>query len=337
MVRKGTKRQRNDSTVTSRRDIQQGIGWTKVDVGLEKDDLGDGGQENRNHYDDAKLASRAGYDLEADTSENPGVFLGLEVLDGNQYKIINDEKTGTKQFFVIPRGSATDDNLAKQVHADESEADPPAKNSKLKEKKKKKKKPKKKPDPNEESLGDVSKIGTELVQAENGDQDQLAKKQEQLALIQSQWMSAAGGASLHPKLYDALLQNKWLNPTPIQAAVLPAAILGRRNIVGAAPTGSGKTLAFLLPIYQYLLDQHDEQLHLDMPSTRTLQALILTPTRELALQIHTEAEKLWKGHIGTLVGGLALPKQHRVLDKNRPAVITATPGRLWELVCKVYA
>jgi superfamily II DNA/RNA helicase len=87
---------------------------------------------------------------------------------------------------------------------------------------------------------------------------------------------------------------------------------------------------------------------------KKLQALILTPTRELAIQIQVEASKLlcWGGGdsdsewmsysqkqqgsskqwIGSIVGGLAHVKQARVLDKDRPAVLVGTVGRLWELV-----
>ena len=125
-------------------------------------------------------------------------------------------------------------------------------------------------------------------------------------------------------------------PTPIQSATLPASILGRRDIVGAAPTGSGKTLSFGLPILQYLLEtctcatdgrrRGVQQL--------PLQALILTPTRELALQVTCELQKVSLNtiKIGTIVGGFAEVKQRRTLEKVKPSILVATPGRLWELV-----
>lgn len=329
MPRNGKKRPRSASGVARREEERIASGWKKVEVGLEKDDIVSGGKTiDRNHYDDKTLSARASHDLEADPTEHPGVFLGLEVLDGSQYKIITDEKTGTKQFFVLGAGNlgtSSEDRVVKDVEL----------GPKKKKKKKKKRSESKDNTSNADDVIPKQQSGSSTAHSvqEQNDEAKDPQHEEQLVLIQSQWMPATGGATFHPRLYDALLQNKWFSPTPIQAAVLPAAILGRRNIVGAAPTGSGKTLAFLLPIYQYLFDQKDLQNEdLEKTSRKPLQALILTPTRELALQIHTEAEKLWKGQIGTLVGGLAVAKQQRVLDKNRPSVITATPGRLWELV-----
>jgi superfamily II DNA/RNA helicase len=92
---------------------------------------------------------------------------------------------------------------------------------------------------------------------------------------------------------------------------------------------AGKTLAFLLPVLQYLLERRDDE---TMSNDRTLQALILAPTRELAMQIHRECSDLVPGQIGTIVGGLAMSKQQRVLQKNRPPIIVGTVGRIWELV-----
>jgi ATP-dependent RNA helicase DDX24/MAK5 len=148
--------------------------------------------------------------------------------------------------------------------------------------------------------------------------------------MQTAWMVATGGVELHPTLCASLLSQKFWTPTPIQSATLPASILGRRNIVGAAPTGSGKTLAYLLPILQSLLSQESE--------TRVLQALVLTPTRELALQVSRECDLLAgeKRLSATIVGGLALAKQQRVLEKNKPPILVATPGRLWELVSNTF-
>lgn len=164
-------------------------------------------------------------------------------------------------------------------------------------------------------------------------------------------------------------------PTPIQAATLPAALLGQRktNIVGAAPTGSGKTLAYLLPILQGLFsgrdpdrtvaaanDDDDDNNAPPPPPQMLLQALILTPTRELARQVHAACGEFLadfnamvtatkntttvtnsmhtnnthtnKIACGCITGGLAVAKQARILNVIRPAILIATPGRLWELV-----
>jgi len=85
---------------------------------------------------------------------------------------------------------------------------------------------------------------------------------------------------LSPALAQAAARAGWVAPTAIQCAVVPA-ILQRRDVLGTAPTGSGKTAAFVLPLLQRLLA--DPGLLDERP--RRLRALILAPTRELALQI----------------------------------------------------
>jgi hypothetical protein len=82
---------------------------------------------------------------------------------------------------------------------------------------------------------------------------------------------------LHPDLLRTLTQRGHLQPTPIQAAALPAALAGR-DLIGAAVTGSGKTLAYVLPILQHLL-------HTAPETPRPVRALVLVPTRDLALQV----------------------------------------------------
>ena len=163
--------------------------------------------------------------------------------------------------------------------------------------------------------------------------------------IQTTWSISAQGVTLHSTLCRGLHLLNYTYPTPIQSATLPAAILGRRDIVGAAPTGSGKTLSYGLPILQWLLESggavNDSQNNQQTQSKQKqlpLQALILTPTRELALQVTDELKKVsCKAiSIGTIVGGFAEVKQKRMLDKVRPQIVVATPGRLWELVsCSV--
>ena len=81
-----------------------------------------------------------------------------------------------------------------------------------------------------------------------------------------------------------------------------------------------------MPILEFLLQKDEDQLE------QKIHALILTPTRELALQVQRECNKLAIGKCGTLVGGMAPQKQERVLKKNKPPIIIATPGRLWEMV-----
>ena len=165
-------------------------------------------------------------------------------------------------------------------------------------------------------------------------------QQDQVAITQLQttWSISAPGVSLHDTLCKGLHALNYTYPTPIQSSTLPAAILGRRDIVGAAPTGSGKTLSYGLPILQHLLDTGDASaadVTGDGNQTKLpLQALILTPTRELAIQVTDELKKVCCKcvSVGTIVGGFAEVKQRRTLEKVRPPIIVGTPGRLWELV-----
>ena len=148
---------------------------------------------------------------------------------------------------------------------------------------------------------------------------------------------------LHPLLLKAIRAHlKFTSPTPIQEKVLHPAIKGRMDIVGAAETGSGKTLAFGLPILQRLMqDKEEEKWYEDYPDEekpgkgkKHLRALIVTPTRELALQVAKMLSDLaiyTDIQIAAIVGGMAKQKQERVL-KKQPEIIVATPGRLWELI-----
>jgi ATP-dependent RNA helicase DeaD len=109
----------------------------------------------------------------------------------------------------------------------------------------------------------------------------------------------------------------WTEPTPIQSKVIPALLEGR-DIAGQAQTGSGKTGAFAIPI----VERVDRTVH-------TIQALVLSPTRELALQI-TEVFRTLAGprvKIVTLFGGQPIERQIAALRKGAHVVV-ATPGRL---------
>lgn len=118
-------------------------------------------------------------------------------------------------------------------------------------------------------------------------------------------------------------------PTPIQQATIPAAIDDRLNIYGAAPTGSGKTLAFAIPIVTHIFNDKT------LDQNGSLKSIMLTPTRELAVQIKNHVENICKYNqikVALIVGGLAIQKQERILSKKRPDILVATPGRLWEII-----
>jgi len=110
-----------------------------------------------------------------------------------------------------------------------------------------------------------------------------------------------------------------IHPTPIQERALPVVMAGK-DLIGQAQTGTGKTLGFVLPI----LEKID-------PSASRIQALIVTPTRELALQITEEVKKLIEDHVELEVlavyGGQDVEKQLKKLNRNIQIVV-GTPGRL---------
>lgn len=109
--------------------------------------------------------------------------------------------------------------------------------------------------------------------------------------------------------------------TPIQAATIPL-ILGGRDICGSAITGSGKTAAFTLPLLERLLYRPT--------GVFTTYVLIITPTRELAVQIHsviTDLAKFMDIQVALIVGGFSVQVQMAMLDA-RPEIVVATPGRI---------
>ncbi|MDG2305004.1 MAG: DEAD/DEAH box helicase [Candidatus Binatia bacterium] len=125
--------------------------------------------------------------------------------------------------------------------------------------------------------------------------------------------------NLIPALTDAVADLGFSEPTPIQAKAIPVALEGR-DLIGCASTGTGKTAAFLLPILQRLNGAKPDG----------CRALILSPTRELALQIDEQALALGY-YVGlsavAVVGGVDMRPQERAL-KAGSDMIVATPGRL---------
>ncbi len=127
-------------------------------------------------------------------------------------------------------------------------------------------------------------------------------------------------------LLDAIAERGFSIPTPIQAEMIPFLLTEDRDVTGLAQTGTGKTAAFGLPILQKL-DLH----------SRSSQALILTPTRELGIQVAREIADYGRNLVGlrttTVYGGAPFGPQVRDL-KAGPHIITATPGRLKDLLDK---
>jgi ATP-dependent RNA helicase RhlE len=142
---------------------------------------------------------------------------------------------------------------------------------------------------------------------------------------------------LSPALLRALSAKGYDAPTPIQAAAIPAALTGR-DVLGSAQTGSGKTAAFVLPILQRL----ENSAPVKTAKTRTVKALILVPTRELAAQVgetvRSFADHLPHGpHVASALrvsiffGGVSINPQMMGL-RGGTDIVVATPGRLLDLI-----
>jgi len=128
-------------------------------------------------------------------------------------------------------------------------------------------------------------------------------------------------------LLRALNAANYTVPTPIQARTIPALLQGR-DVLGIAQTGTGKTAAFALPVLQHL---HESKERAQPKSPR---ALVLAPTRELAVQIARSFDTYGRGlglRLCTVVGGLGYGRQIETLSRGVDILI-ATPGRLLDLV-----
>lgn len=128
-------------------------------------------------------------------------------------------------------------------------------------------------------------------------------------------------------IQKALKEEGYQKPTPIQQQAIPHALEGR-DVLGCAQTGTGKTAAFAIPVLQNLLKVISPNGH------RKIKTLVLTPTRELAIQIG-ESFKAYSRHVkvrGTVIfGGVSQKPQEKRL-KNGIDILVATPGRLLDLM-----
>jgi ATP-dependent RNA helicase DDX24/MAK5 len=145
-------------------------------------------------------------------------------------------------------------------------------------------------------------------------------------------VSAWEGLEISPTTLSQLARLKFSEPTPIQAAAIPAIKQGH-DVIGKAVTGSGKTLAFGVPIFEHWLQ--NQKPPSEAKTTAPILALILAPTRELALQLNRHLNELCIGlesrpRISAVTGGLSIYKQRRLLE--HADIVVATPGRLWEVM-----
>ncbi len=130
---------------------------------------------------------------------------------------------------------------------------------------------------------------------------------------------------LSAALQQKLAAAQFITPTPIQASAIPPALAGK-DVIGTAQTGTGKTLAFLIPIIEMLHREPSRQTH----------ALVLLPTRELAMQVHEQYEKLRAKAMpraALIIGGVPEKTQIHALRAGSGLVI-ATPGRLQDLLSR---
>jgi ATP-dependent RNA helicase RhlE len=133
---------------------------------------------------------------------------------------------------------------------------------------------------------------------------------------------------LIPSLLRALTEEGYEKPTPIQSQAIPPALKGR-DILGCAQTGTGKTAAFAIPVLQQLEENPDQS-----SNRRNPLALIVTPTRELALQIGESFDvygKYTSIKSTVIFGGVKQGAQTDALRRS-PQIVIATPGRLLDLI-----
>ena len=294
--------------------------WKKVDIAL----LSEPTNSTQNHNDDAPSASSS-KELEAGEA-GVAMFFGLEMIHGDEYTVTSDGK-----LQPCVKQKATDCKLDsnEQVHkskkrkADarmkDSKDEPPtagdnsssAETEAKKPKKKKKKKKRQKISAQEEETVDNKSTPEETVAAAT------TTTGANMERLQTCWMMATGGVQLHSQLCTSLLQQDFWTPTPIQAATLAPAILGRRNIVGAAPTGSGKTLGLPLahtPITTIISNSNNSNVIAGIDFDAHTGIGIASESR---MSIVATVGNPKKHQCATLVGGLALAKQARMLQQHR--------------------
>ncbi|KAI5949731.1 ROK1 [Candida theae] len=136
-----------------------------------------------------------------------------------------------------------------------------------------------------------------------------------------------GRFQIDKKLLSNLIDNDFIEPTPIQCESIPIS-LSNRDLIACAPTGSGKTLAFLIPLVQQLITRQTGK-------NFGVRGLIISPTNELAVQIFQELDTLVKGKnltIGILSKQLASKLNNDIVKASKYHIIVSTPLRLIDVV-----
>ncbi|XP_055859003.1 ATP-dependent RNA helicase DDX24 [Episyrphus balteatus] len=305
-------------------------------------------------------------------SDDGGGFeglIGLEVLENydkalvgkekKKRRISNKEKKQLKSKITVEKRKLTEHNLD-TIENDDINT-PPSKKSKKKN----------------EKLNQKQIPGRFVLLNLPNSEDEGSDRGEESDMIGE--LNGWDGLGVPYPILKSLVERGFKSPTEIQARTLPAAILGKKDILGAAETGSGKTLAFGIPIlagimelkaknsrfgirkpikevskrenrkdrenlspsreelsvYPILPQEEEDQITgNNKDNYKPLYAVVLTPTRELAVQVrdHLAAAAQYTGiKVDAVFGGLSIAKQERVL-KSCPEIVVATPGRFWELL-----
>ena len=172
---------------------------------------------------------------------------------------------------------------------------------------------------------DVAAWTPEMVEQKRIDLDGIQVRGKNCPKPIEKWSQFGMPNGVHEVIKKVL---KYEIPTPIQAQAIPA-IMSGRDVIGIAKTGSGKTIAFLLPMFRHIKDQRPSQ------GQEGPIGLIMTPTRELALQIFRECKhfsKILGLRVSCCYGGA--PIRDQIADLKRGAeIIICTPGRMIDLLC----
>ncbi|GAB4022215.1 MAG: DEAD/DEAH box helicase [Bdellovibrio sp.] len=132
--------------------------------------------------------------------------------------------------------------------------------------------------------------------------------------------------NINKEILKALDEMGFENPSEIQEKAIPALLETGRDFIGQAQTGTGKTAAFVIPILQKINF-----------SSRDVQAIILAPTRELAVQVESEIQKIGKFMnvvSACIYGGVSYEKQIKALRNDQPHIVVGTPGRVLDMINK---
>ncbi|XP_039139854.1 DEAD-box ATP-dependent RNA helicase 13 isoform X2 [Dioscorea cayenensis subsp. rotundata] len=278
-----------------------------------------------------------------------GGFLSLEEIDESEYGFIGGATELVGDEFERPvsrklrkrKRKSVDEDLGGEGGEERKEEDGKSKKKRKKKKQKKKESSSKGSEESKEGL--VEDIVPVVLDAPM-DNDVKEDTKDDLLLAEDEFY-AWKELRLHPLLMKSIHHLRFKEPTPIQKACIPAAAHQGKDVIGAAETGSGKTLAFGLPILQRLLEEREKAARFIEGEVKAaeevirggpLRALIVTPTRELALQVSDHlksAARFTHFQVLPIVGGMSTEKQERLL-KRRPEIIVGTPGRLWELMSR---